>query len=197
MIDRITGEIRVIVVFVAILPYSQRIYAEGMLSTKEPEWIKVNNHALDYFGGVPAIVVPDNCKQAVIANKDWIEPELNQDYAEWAEHNKTAILPAKVRRPKFKSHVEGAVKILEQGLFHILEERQYFSLEDFNDDLWEEIDKLNDRPFTNKEHSRNYYWEEEKQDLMHSPPCITSTRRGKWQRYQATSMSVLTMLIIA
>ena len=169
MIDRITGEIRVIVVFVAILPYSQRIYAEGMLSTKEPEWIKVNNHALDYFGGVPAIVVPDNCKQAVIANKDWIEPELNQDYAEWAEHNKTAILPAKVRRPKFKSHVEGAVKILEQGLFHILEDRQYFSLEDFNDDLWEEIDKLNDRPFTNKEHSRNYYWEEEKQDLMPLP----------------------------
>ena len=28
-------------------------------------------------------------------------------------------------------------------------------------DLWEEIDKLNDKPFTNKEHSRNYYWEEE------------------------------------
>lgn len=71
MVDRLTGEARVIVVFVAILPYSQRIYAEGMLSTKEPEWIKVNNHALDYFGGVPAIVVPDNCKQAVIANKDW------------------------------------------------------------------------------------------------------------------------------
>jgi hypothetical protein len=61
------------------------------------------------------------------------------------------------------------VKILEQGLFHVLEERQYFSLEDFNADLWEEIDKLNDKPFTNKEHSRNYYWEEEKQDLMPLP----------------------------
>ena len=57
MTDPLTGEIMAIVVFVAILPYSQYIYAEGMLSTKEPQWIEVNNHALDYFGGVPALVV--------------------------------------------------------------------------------------------------------------------------------------------
>lgn len=36
MIDPLTGEILTIVVFVAILPYSQYTYAEGMLSTKEP-----------------------------------------------------------------------------------------------------------------------------------------------------------------
>ena len=169
MTDRLTGEILTIVVFVAILPYSNRTYAEGMISTKEPQWIAVNNHALDYFGGVPAIVVPDNCKQAVVVNKDWIEPELNKDYAEWAEHNGTAILPAKVKKPRFKSHVEGAVGILEKGLFHVLEERRYFSLDDFNNDLWEELDKLNDQPFTNKDHTRNYYWEEEKLDLMPLP----------------------------
>ena len=54
-----------------------------MLSTKEPQWIDVNNHALVYFGGVPALVVCDNCKQAVVVNQDWIEPELNKDYADW------------------------------------------------------------------------------------------------------------------
>lgn len=70
MTDPLTGKILPIVVFVAILPYSQYIYAEGMLSTKEPQWIEVNNHALDYFGGVPALVVCDNCKQAVIVNQD-------------------------------------------------------------------------------------------------------------------------------
>lgn len=37
MTDPLTGEILTIVVFVAILPYSQYIYAEGMLSTKEPQ----------------------------------------------------------------------------------------------------------------------------------------------------------------
>lgn len=169
MTNPLTGEILTIVVFVAILPYSQYIYAEGMLSTKEPQWIDVNNHALSYFGGVPALCVCDNCKQAVITNRDWIAPELNKDYAEWAEHNGTVILPAKVRAPKFKSSVENAVGILEKGIFHLLEERQYFSLDEFNRDLWKELDKLNKEPFKKKEHNRYYYWEEEKNELMPLP----------------------------
>lgn len=169
MTDPLTGEIMTVVVFVAILPYSQYIYAEGMLSTKEPQWIEVNNHALDYFGGVPALVVCDNCKQAVIVNQDWIEPELNKDYADWADHYGTVILPAKVRKPKFKSSVENAVGILEKGFFHKLEERQYFSLEQFNKDLWKELESLNKEPFKKKEHNRYYYWEEEKLELMPLP----------------------------
>lgn len=169
MMDHLTGELLDIVVFVAILPYSQYIYAEGMTSTKEPQWIAVNNHALQYFGGVPAIVVCDNCKQAVIANKDWITPDLNKDYAEWAEYNHTLILPAKVRKPKYKGSVENAVGILEKGFFHDMEDCAYFSLEQFNDDLWTHLEKLNNAPFQKKDHCRSYYWEAEREDLMELP----------------------------
>ena len=170
MVDHLTGELVEIVVFVAVLPYSQLIYAEGMVSTKEPQWIAVNNNALLYFGGVPALVVCDNCKQAVIANKDWISPELNKDYAEWAEHNHTVILPAKVKKPKYKSSVENAVGILEKGFFHDMEEMDYFSLEQFNRDLWLHLENLNNAPFSKKPHNRRYYWEEERKELMPLPP---------------------------
>ena len=170
MVDRLTGELMEIVVFVAVLPYSQLIYAEGMVFTKEPQWIAVNNNALRYFGGVPALVVCDNCKQAVIANKDWISPELNKDYAEWAEHNHTVILPAKVKKPKYKSSVENAVGILEKGFFHDMEEMDYFSLEQFNRDLWLHLENLNNAPFSKKPHNRRYYWEEERKELMPLPP---------------------------
>ena len=169
MADRLTGEVVEIVVFVAILPYSQFIYAEGMVSTKEPQWIAVNNNALSYFGGVPALVVCDNCKQAVIANRDWISPELNKDYAEWAEHNHTVILPAKVKKPKYKSSVENAVGILEKGFFHDMEEMDYFSLEEFNRDLWRRLEELNNAPFSKKPHNRRYYWNEERKELMPLP----------------------------
>lgn len=171
LVDRLTGEILDIVVFVAVLPYSQMIYAEGMLSTKESQWIKVNNNALAFFGGVPAMVVCDNCKQAVIANRDWIDPELNKDYKEWAEHNGTVIMPAKVRRPTFKGSVENAVGILEKGIFHDMEGRRYFSIDSFNEELLRHLDKLNKAPFKNKEHSRYYYWEEERAELMPLPPA--------------------------
>lgn len=169
LIDRLTGETTDIVVFVAVLPYSQMIYAEGMTSVKEPQWIRVNNNALDFFGGVPAIVVCDNCKQAVTANKDWIEPDLNRDYAAWADHNHTAILPAKVRRPKYKSSVENSVGILEKGLFHDLEEQRYFSIEQFNEDLWAKLDALNHSNFKHKDFSRYDRWLEERQELMPLP----------------------------
>lgn len=59
LIDRLTGEVTPIVVFVAVLPYSQYIYSEGMSLTKEMQWIEVINNALKTFGGVPAIVVCD------------------------------------------------------------------------------------------------------------------------------------------
>ncbi len=169
MTDPVTGEIYTIVVFVAILPYSQYIFAEGMLSTKEPEWIEVNNHMLQFFGGVTPLVVCDNCKQAVIANRDWIEPELNKDYAEWAEHNQTVILPAKVRKPKYKSSVENAVGILEKGFFHDLEERQYFSLAAFNEDLNKGLYDLNHQCLKNRTYSRFDRFQEEKQELMPLP----------------------------
>ena len=170
MVDHLTGEVVEIVVFVAVLPYSQLIYAEGMTSTKEPQWIAVNNNALRYFGGVPALVVCDNCKQAVIANRDWISPELNEDYAEWAEYNHTVILPAKVKKPKYKSSVENAVGILEKGFFHDIEEMDYFSLEQFNRDLWRHLEALNSAPFSKKPHNRRYYWDEERKELMPLPP---------------------------
>ena len=169
MTDRISGEVYPIVVFVAVLPYSQYIYAEGMLSTKEPQWIEVNNHALEYFHGVTPLIVCDNCKQAVITNKDWIEPELNKDFAEWAEHNHTVILPAKVRRPKYKSSVENAVGVLEKGFFHDLEERRYFSLDTFNEDLWSGLELLNRKPMKNRDQSRYDRFQEEKQELLPLP----------------------------
>ena len=142
---------------------------EGMASTCEPQWIEVNNHALVYFGGAPSVVVCDNCKQAVTANKDWIDPDLNKDYAAWAEHNHTVILPAKVRKPKWKSSVENAVGILEKGFFHDLEENRYFSLEQFNTDLWRKLEALNHENFKKKDYSRYDQWLEERSELLPLP----------------------------
>ena len=126
-----------------------------------------------YQKSVTSIVilqVCDNCKQAVLANEDWIHPTLNKDYADWAEHNSTAVVPAKVRKPKYKSSVENSVGILEKGFFHDLEERRYFSLSQFNEDLWDKLHQLNNETMKNKEHSRNYYWEEERNELIPLPP---------------------------
>ena len=108
-----------VTVFVAALSYSDYFYAEGMSCCDIRNWLRVNNNALAFFGGVTQTVTPDNCKVAVTENKDWIDPCVNKDFQAWAEHNGTVIQPAKVKSPRWKPNVEGHVKIVTM---HILVE---------------------------------------------------------------------------
>ena len=64
---------------------------------------------MQYFGGVPAAIVPDNLKAAV-SRSDRNEPVINEGFAAFAEHYSCAVYPARVRHPKDKALVENAVK---------------------------------------------------------------------------------------
>ncbi|ESQ79224.1 hypothetical protein AEYBE204_09450 [Asticcacaulis sp. YBE204] len=70
---------------------------------KLPDWIEGHIQALAFLGGVPALIVPDNPKVAVI-KAGFYDPQINRTYAELAAHYGTAILPAdrvvRVTRPR-------------------------------------------------------------------------------------------------
>lgn len=71
-----TGEMVEHEVFVSVLGSSQLSYIEATPSQTKANWITVNQNALHFYGGVPAAIVPDCLKSAVIkANK--YEPEIN------------------------------------------------------------------------------------------------------------------------
>ncbi|WP_279287800.1 hypothetical protein [Roseburia zhanii] len=38
------------------------------------------------FGGVARILVPDNCKTAVVHNGGWKDQQINETYQEMAKH---------------------------------------------------------------------------------------------------------------
>ena len=50
--------------FVMTMPYSGCMYVEAFPDMKMPSWIAGHNHAYRFFGGTPAITVPDNMKCA-------------------------------------------------------------------------------------------------------------------------------------
>ena len=159
-----------VTVFVAALTYSDYFYAEGMTCCDIGNWIRVNNNALEYFGGVTHTVTPDNCKVAVIQNRDWIAPSLNEDYQAWAEHNGTAIMPAKIRSPRWKPVVEGHVKIITMHILVDMDEMTFFSLEELNRELWKRVEKENRENFSGLHYSRRDLFEnEERQALLPLP----------------------------
>jgi transposase len=118
-------------VFVSILGGSNLTYAEAVLSQKKEDFIRVTENSLLYFGGVPAAIVPDCLKSAVTKGNKY-EPEINPDYADFARHYDTVILPARPYHPKDKSPVENAVRLVYQRVFAPLRNRIFTSLEELN-----------------------------------------------------------------
>lgn len=101
IIDPDSGEVTEAHLFVGVMTYSQYTYVEAFINQKQQAWITAHVHMYDHFGGVAKILVPDNCTTAVNHKmSNWYTTELNAVYHEMAEHYGTAIIPARVRKPK-------------------------------------------------------------------------------------------------
>ncbi len=154
IIDPDTGEIIDAHLFVGVMTYSQYTYVEAFINQKQKAWITAHVHMYEYFGGVAKILVPDNCKTAVIHNKDWYNQQLNTTYHEMAEHYGTAIIPARVKKPKDKPNVEGSVGNISTWITAALRNEQFFSLAELNSAIKEKLDAFNTQLFQKKEGSR-------------------------------------------
>lgn len=70
IIDPDTGEIINAWLFVGVMTYSQYLYVEAFINEKHHAWITAHIHMYEYFGGMTRILVPDNCKTAIVHNND-------------------------------------------------------------------------------------------------------------------------------
>jgi len=116
-------------------------------------WIGAHVRTLEYLGGCPAVLVPDNLKAGVRMPSRY-EPDLNPTYQELATHYGVAVIPARVRRPRDKSVVEVGVQVVERWILAALRKLTFFSLAELNQAIRELLERLNSRPFRKKPGSR-------------------------------------------
>jgi transposase len=145
IVDRATGEIREVELFVGALGASGYAYAEAVMSQDLSSWIDVHVRMVEAFGGSPALFVPDNLKSAV-KNACRYEPELTQAYERFVAHYGAAALPARAYRPRDKAKVEGTVLLVQRWVLAALRNRTFFSLAELNEAIREKVALLNDRP---------------------------------------------------
>jgi len=158
IVDRETGEVREAPVFVAALGASGYTYAEAAETEQLRDWVRCHVNAFEYFGGVPSAVVPDNTKTAV-RRPSYYEPDLNPTYHDMARHYETAVLPARVRKPKDKAKVEGGVLLVQRWILARLRNHAFFSVAEANEAIFALLDELNGRPFQKMEGSRRSEFE--------------------------------------
>ena len=73
-----TGEILKAYIFVDVMTYSQYVYVEAFMDMKQKSWITAHVHMYESFGGVARILVPDNCKTAIVHNVVWKDQKMGK-----------------------------------------------------------------------------------------------------------------------
>ena len=169
VIDRDTGEIIQAYVFIAVLSYSQYAYVEAFLRQDQECWIAAHINAFQFFGGVTRILTPDNLKTGV-DQASWYNPVINKTYHEMAEHYGTAVIPARVRKPKDKPNAEGAVGVISTWILAALRNQKFFSVAELNHAILDKLETFNSNSFQKKAGSRlSSFLQEEKHVLQPLP----------------------------
>ena len=169
IVEAATGEIREAEIFVGVMGNSNLTFAEATWTQGLPDWIGSHVRAFGYLGAVPHCVVPDNLRSGVTKACRY-EPQLNPSYAECADHYGTAVIPARVRRPKDKAKVEGGVLIAQRFILAGLRQRTFFSLAEANAAIRQRLELLNNRPFRKLPGSRRSRFEELDRPAMRPLP---------------------------
>jgi transposase len=144
VVDRETGELIEVELFVAVLGASNYTYAEATRTQRIADWIGSHVRCFEFLGGVPRDTVPDQLKTGVTGACRY-EPTIQRTYEELAQHYGTTVLPARPARPRDKAKVERAVQVAQRWVLARLRHRTFFSLEELNEAIWELVDELNAR----------------------------------------------------
>ena len=125
---------------------------------------------MEFFGGAPEIVVPDNLR-AGVSRACRYEPDLNRSYQEMAAHYGLAVVPARPGKPRDKAKVEAGVQVVERWILAALRQRRFTSLGDLNQAIGELLERLNRRPFRKRSGSRRSLFEELDQPALRPLPA--------------------------
>lgn len=145
LVDRNSGERQVVELFVGVLGASSYTYAEASLSQKSAEFLESHVRMLEFFGGVPASITPDQLK-AGVKTPCLYDPEIQRGYEEMATHYGCAVVAARPRRPRDKAKVEVGVQVVQRWILARLRHEQFFTLSDLNRRIAELLKELNERP---------------------------------------------------
>lgn len=104
-LDPVADRVRRVWAFVMVLACSRHMFVRPVLRLDAWAWIEAHVAALDFFGAVPARLVPDNLRTGV-DRPDLYDPKINRAYGELAAHYDCLIDPARASKPKDKPRVE-------------------------------------------------------------------------------------------
>jgi len=157
-------------VFVSAMAASSCVFACATPTQRLDDWIEGMVRALHFYGGVPALVVPDNAT-AVIASADRYEPRANDTVQDFARYYGTSVLPARPRSPKDKAAAESSVQVVGRWVLARLRHHRFDTVAQVDAAIARLLPSVNERPFQKLPGSRaSVFAELDAPALMPLPP---------------------------
>jgi transposase len=169
-VDRGTGEIIKVCVFVACLPYSDYTYSLAVPSQNQEDFAYGLMKCLNSIGGVPKIIVIDNLKAGVIKASSGHSPRLNELFCQVATHYNAVVLPAYPKSPRHKAKVENQVHLIYNRVYAKLRHRIFFSLNELNKAIGELTLKHNQTRMQQRDYSREEHFLSNEREYLQPLP---------------------------
>lgn len=133
-------------IFVAAMGASSYTFACATERETMAGWLESTARALTFYGGVPALIVPDN-PRALIGDANRYEPRSHDTVLDFARHYGTSFLPARPYHPQDKAKAESAVQIVERWILARLRHQSFATVHAVNAAILPLLKHLNDKPF--------------------------------------------------
>lgn len=172
VVDPVTGEISKVYLFVGTLPFSRYSYVEPTLDMTEGTWLRCHVRMFEFFGGSVPMIVPDNLKTGVTKHPREGEVVVNDAYQSMAAHYASAVMAARVRRPKDKPSAEGTVGNIATEVIAKLRNETFTDFDALRAAVAERLAAYNAAPFQKREGSRLTCFIEEEKPLLRPLPAV-------------------------
>lgn len=133
-------------IFVAAMGASSYTFAYATELETMVDWLTATARALQFYGGMPQLIVPDNPK-AMITDANRYEPRANDTVLDFARHYNTSILPARPYHPQDKAKAESAVQIVERWIMARLRHHSFANVHEVNVAIAPLLTRLNQKLF--------------------------------------------------
>lgn len=114
--DAESGKRRKLHAFVCVANYSRHMFLYPCWHQTQATVIEALEAAWQFFGGIFAVVIPDNLR-AVVLDPDAVHPQLTEGFLDYAQARDFDVGPARVRKPQDKGRVENGVKFTQGDFF--------------------------------------------------------------------------------
>lgn len=167
IVDRIAKEKQKLVVLVCVMPYSNLPFMMALPNATTEWFFHGLNKGLEFMGAVPHVAKSDNMKQWV-TKSDRYSLTFSDANTEWCTYYGIEPTACRVRKPRDKGPVEGAVNQLYKYVYARIEGEEHHTLDSINGRIRELLGEYCALPY--KGSSRREIFEEFEKPAMRPLP---------------------------